>query len=300
MEWEVRIIEWLQAHLSGMGGLVKLLAFLGAETGLLMLVLIVMFCWKKQAGQRLALVVSALNIWLPMIKSGVLRPRPYMAYPDRVRPEVLAAKGAAAGDVAAQGYSFPSMHSASIPALYFTLANEAKKGWLYVLAGVLTVLVGVSRAAAGMHFPTDILAGWILGFAVMGIFQVLSRKVPSEGMLHLILIVSALPGLFYVRTNDYFTSLGCLIGAVLAIRFERTYVNFEDTRKLPAMIARVVGAFVLYFAVNTLLKLPFDKEFLAGAGLAALLVRCGRYAVIMFLIMGVYPKVFPRFEQIGK
>ena len=40
MEWEVRIIEWLQAHLSGMGGLVKLLAFLGAETGLLMLVLI--------------------------------------------------------------------------------------------------------------------------------------------------------------------------------------------------------------------------------------------------------------------
>ena len=66
------------------------------------------------------------------------------------------------------------------------------------------------------------------------------------------------------------------------------------------MIARVVGAFVLYFAVNTLLKLPFDKEFLAGAGLAALLVRCGRYAVIMFLIMGVYPKVFPRFEQIGK
>lgn len=44
MEWEVRIIEWMQANFSSLGGLVKLLAFLGAETGLLMLVLIVMFC----------------------------------------------------------------------------------------------------------------------------------------------------------------------------------------------------------------------------------------------------------------
>lgn len=127
MEWEVRIIEWMQANFSGMGGLVKLLAFLGAETGLLMLVLIVMFCWNKKAGQKLALVVSSLNIWLPMIKSVVLRPRPYMEYPGRVKAEALVEKGAAASDVAAQGDSFPSMHSASIPALYFTLANEEKK-----------------------------------------------------------------------------------------------------------------------------------------------------------------------------
>ena len=50
MEWEVRLIEWMQAHFSSLGGLVKLLAFLGAETGLLMVVLIVLFCWKKEAG----------------------------------------------------------------------------------------------------------------------------------------------------------------------------------------------------------------------------------------------------------
>ena len=300
MEWEVRLIEWMQANLGSLGGLVKLLAFLGSEIGLLILVLIVMFCWKKKAGQRLALVVSSLNSWLPMIKSVVLRPRPFMEYPDRVSAQALVEKSAAATDVAAQGYSFPSMHSASIPALYFTLAKESKKKWLWVIAAVLTVLVGVSRSVAGMHYPTDVLAGWILGFAVIGVFTLLDRYVHNEWLYHLILLVSALFGICYVRTNDYFTSLGCLAGTIAAIHFERKYVNFQETQRIPAMILRLIGAVLVYFVVNTLLKLPFDKQFLAGASLGALLIRTARYAIIIFLIMGVYPMLFPLFERIGK
>ncbi|HAG70383.1 MAG TPA: hypothetical protein DCL38_10505, partial [Lachnospiraceae bacterium] len=100
--------------------------------------------------------------------------------------------------------------------------------------------------------------------------------------------------------NDYFTSFGCLIGAIAAINFERRYVNYKETRRLPVMILRVLGAAVVYFVVNTLLKLPFDKEFLAGATLGALLIRAARYAVIMFLVMGVYPMLFPLYERIGK
>ena len=160
MEWEAQLIEWLQTSLSNAADFAKYFDFFGAETGLLILVLVV-------------------NLWLPMIKSVVLRPRPYMEYPDRVQPFALSDEGAAAMDVAAQGYSFPSMHSASIPAVYFWLAKEAKKNWLWIVAGVLTVLVGVSRVVAGMHYPTDVLAGWILGFAVIGVFMLLARIAPD-------------------------------------------------------------------------------------------------------------------------
>ena len=300
MKWEANLIEWLQTTLSSAADFAKYFDFFGAETGLLILVLVVMFCWKKKAGQRLALIVSCVNLWLPMIKSVILRPRPYMEYPDRVKPLALSDESAAAMDVAAQGYSFPSMHSASIPAVYFWLAKEAKKNWLWIVAGVLTVLVGVSRVVAGMHYPTDVLAGWILGFAVIGVFMLLDRYVHQEWLYDLILLISAIPGLFYVRTADYFTALGCLIGAIAAFSFERKYVNYADTRRIPAMLLRVFGAVLIYFVVNTLLKLPFDKQFLAGTSLAAFLVRTARYAVIMFLIMGVYPKVFPLFERIGR
>jgi multisubunit Na+/H+ antiporter MnhF subunit len=223
-----------------------------------------------------------------------------MEYPDQVKALALSDNSAAALDVAAQGYSFPSMHSASIPALYFTVAKEAKKKWFWIFATVLTLLVGVSRVVAGMHYPTDVLAGWILGFAVMGVFALLDKYVKKEWLYHLILLITALPGLFYVRTTDYFTALGCLIGAVMAIHFEQKYVNYQDTRKIPAMILRLVGAVLIYFVVNTLLKLPFHKDFLAEASLAALLVRTGRYAIIMFLILGVYPMIFPLYERMGK
>ena len=299
MEWEAGLIEWLQTNLSAPGSFSKYFDFFGAETGMLMLVLIVMFCWKKEVGQKLALVVSCVNMWLPMIKSAVLRPRPYMEYPDRIKPLALSDEKAAAMDVSAQGYSFPSMHSASIPALYFTLAKEAKKKWLWVLAALLTVLVGFSRVVAGMHYPTDVLAGWILGFAVIGVFSLLDRYVHKEWLYHLILLISALPGVFFVRTADYFTALGCLTGAVAAIYYERKYVNYQETRKILPMILRVVGAIVLYLVINTLLKLPFDRDFLAGASLGALLIRSARYAIIMFFITGVYPRIFPLFERIG-
>ena len=299
MEWEVRLIEWMQAHFSSLSGLVKLLAFLGAESGLLMVVLIVMFCWKKKVGFKLALIISCVNMWLPLIKAIVLRLRPYMEYPDRVEALTLQGKDAAEKSVVAQGYSFPSMHSASIPALYFPLAKEAKKKWLWTLAVVLTLLVGISRSVAGMHYPTDVLVGWVLGFVVIGIFALLDRYVQKEWLYYTILIVSGLPGLFYVRTTDYFTAVGCLTGSVAAIYFERKYVNFQETRSIPAMILRVAGAFIIYFVMNALLKLPFDKEFLAGTTLLAFLIRTARYAIIVFLITGVYPLVFPLYEKLA-
>ena len=65
------------------------------------------------------------------------------------------------------------------------------------------------------------------------------------------------------------------------------------------MILRMIGALLIYVVVNTLLKLPFDKDFLAGASLGALMIRMARYAIIMFLIMGVYPSAFPWFERVG-
>ena len=301
MEWEVNLIEWLQKTIGDLNGtFISVPGFLGGEMGLLLVVLIILFCWKKESGKRLALIIAAVNSWLPMIKAAVLRPRPYMEYPDRVRGVADVGNSAPLDDVAAIGYSFPSMHSASVMALLIPLAREVKKKWIWILAVIVIFLVGLSRSVTGMHYPTDVLAGWALGLICIGILTLLEKKVKNEWIRHLILLASALPGLLFVRTEDYFTSLGLLIGLIAAIHFEERFVHFKDTRNIWAMILRPAGAFALYFALNTLLKLPFSKEFLSGGTMGAFLIRAARYALIIFTVIGIYPKIFPLFEKIGK
>lgn len=301
MEWEVNLIEWLQKTVGNLNGtFISALGFLGGEMGLLLVVLIVLFCWKKESGKRLALVIAAVNSWLPMIKAVVLRPRPYMEHPDRVRGVADVGNNAPLDDVAAHGYSFPSMHSASVMALFVSLANEVKKKWMWIVSAVIIFLVGLSRSVTGMHYPTDVLAGWALGLICVGICTLLEKKVKNEWIRHLILLASVLPGVFYVRTDDYFTALGLMIGIIAAFHFEDKFVRFSDTRNIWAKILRVAGSLVIYFVLNKLLKMPFSEAFLTGGTLAAFLVRTARYAVIVFVMIGIYPMAFPLFEKIGK
>ena len=301
MEWEVRIIEWMQSNATDLSRFLgEFFSFIGGEMGLLVMLVVTMFCWKKKTGQRLVMVVASLLAWFAMIKAAVKRPRPYFEYPDRVKPLTPVNTDASATNIAAQGYSFPSMHSGSVVTLYFTLAREIKKKWTYIFATVLSLLVGYFRVVTANHYPTDVMIGWILGFVIIWIFDLLDKHIKKQWVQSLMIIAITLPGLIYVRTDDYYSALGLIIGTALAIPYERKYVKYEDTHNVYAMILRSLCAFAIYIGLNKLLKIPFSKQFLESASLAALLIRTLRYTIIIFVILGIYPKVFPLFEKIGK
>ena len=299
--WEVDLIEWIQTNMGKVGEYAaRVMSFIGGETFSLLVLIAILFCYRKEVGKRVSCSVLMAGIWFPMIKNVALRVRPYMAHPDRAKVLQVVEADADPMDIVQQGYSFPSGHGATAVSLFGTLAMDVRKRWMWFVAIIMPLLIGLSRIAVGVHYPTDVLCGWVVGLLAIGFNVLLQKKVQKEWMRYAIMVALALPGLFWCRSRDYFSALGLLIGAAFAFPYEAKYIQFKDTRNVWAMILRTVGAFAVYYALNTLLKLPFSKEFLDNGTLAAGLVRTARYAVVLFVALAVYPRVFPIFEKIGK
>lgn len=87
----------------------------------------------------------------------------------RVRPD------AALHLVKQGGYSFPSGHSVTSVIFYGLMIyllnrhckNEKLKKVLSAVCGFLALTIGPSRIYVGVHWPTDVLAGWCIGGAVL-------------------------------------------------------------------------------------------------------------------------------------
>lgn len=67
-----------------------------------------------------------------------------------------------------QSFSFPSGHAMASSALYFALVYVAWRTrwrWAAVFGGgILVILIGFSRLYFGVHYPSDVLAGWLVSF----------------------------------------------------------------------------------------------------------------------------------------
>lgn len=300
MDWEVALIEWLQETLGPNGmAVARFFSFLGGEIVSTLVVIAVLFCSSKEIGRRCSLPLMAAMAWFSMAKNVALRLRPYMVH-ENVEIYQLTEPDAEAMDVAQQGYSFPSGHSANSVSLYGTLAREFRKKALKALAFAMPLLVGISRVAVGAHYPTDILAGWVIGLLALGFGILMEKTVKKEWVRHLILLATALPGLFFCTSRDYFSTLGLIIGVSAALPFEQKFVHFEETKNLLNRILRVVLAATLYFALDKALKLPFSKEYLDSGELGANLIRTARYAVVLFIVFGIYPMCFRFFPGARK
>lgn len=87
--------------------------------------------------------------------------------------------------------SFPSGHSMLAAVVYLTLGalvatvapRRRLKWYVLTVAIILTAIVGVSRVYLGVHYPTDVLAGWMAGLVwALGCWLV-ARTLQSRGRL---------------------------------------------------------------------------------------------------------------------
>lgn len=111
--------------------------------------------------KRVALLVLAA------VAGGILGSHLLKSVFQRPRPDVVPHRAVVSSA------SFPSGHSMQAAATYLTLGvllarvqkRRRLKVYILALAAFLTFLVGLSRVYLGVHWPTDVLAGWTAGGA---------------------------------------------------------------------------------------------------------------------------------------
>lgn len=102
---------------------------------------------------------------------------------DRPRPDLVAHLSHA------QNSSFPSGHATLAAITYLTLGvllarvHERRRTKFLVMsyAVTLTLLIGMSRVYLGVHWPTDVLAGWALGAAWAALWWLLAWWLQRRG-----------------------------------------------------------------------------------------------------------------------
>ena len=144
-------VEELGRDFTALGGLGVLGLLTAAAVGFLLLT------GKRRSALLVALAVGGGMIVSSLLKRGFDRPRP-----DLVPHETIVYTA-----------SFPSGHATVSTVVYLTLGallartSESLPVKLYLLglAVLLMLLVGLTRVYLGVHWPSDVLAGWAVGAA---------------------------------------------------------------------------------------------------------------------------------------
>ncbi len=296
-QWEVDLMRFLQAYMNDIEvKIMSILSMFGEELFLVLVLGFVYWAYDKKTGIRIGMNMMLTDMLFPMIKNIALRRRPYMDHKG-IECLKLVDKNADPMDIVAQGYSFPSGHSANSAVAMGSLAYFFKNNLFRVLGILIPLLVGISRFCLGVHYPTDVLCGWALGYGAVFLMPLLEKKFKNPRTLYFMIFTLGCLGVIYCRTNDYYSSMGMMLGLILGNMFEERFVGFEKPKNAFRAILRVVGGVAVFFGLNILLKLPFSSELLSSATTLQFTIRFLRYAVILFVEVGVYPAVFKLFDR---
>ncbi len=253
----------------------KFVTAIGSDTIYILFIAWLYWCVDSKKGEKWAYLVLGSALLNGIVKLSVKELRPFQA-----------GVGITAIDAStATGYSFPSGHSQASSAFGNFLALEYKEKWIKVIGVSIFLIIGFSRLYLRVHWPTDVLAGWILGACIALLFHFCYEKytLVVKAMVWVFLIASVV----WFRDPDQIKLFGLFIAVVIGMGIN------NHIKPLPihgfgqgGKRKYILGILVVMFTMLGLkLILPETLNVL-------------RYFAVGFTLSYLYPWIFSKFYRI--
>jgi len=309
-QFGIALIQGLQTLSPGLDGFMKAVTFLGTIEFYILFIPALYWTVDQKLGLRVLFILILTDAPASYCKQLLHQPRPYW---------FETVKGLATEPT----YGIPSSHASNTLAVWGMIASTAKKSWLWILSILLILLIGLSRLYLGVHFPQDLLGGWLLGLVMLLLFLkyehrflvrwaqktantqiwlgfLFSGAIILLGQLVLALIAGSPDpaewAAYSTEARDiehYITLGGFLFGAVAGVVLMQKYAPFKmdgsALQKVGRYAVGMIGLFALYLGLDVLFALLAPDASLAGY-----ILRYIRYALVSFWAMFGAPWVFIR------
>jgi membrane-associated phospholipid phosphatase len=304
----IALIQWLQGASPALDGFMKAITFLGTIEFYIIFIPVLYWCVDQKLGLRVLFLLILADFMASYFKQLLHQPRPYWI-----------------GDVKALGleptYGIPSSHASNTLAVWGLIADRIKKSWMWVFTVLLLFLIGLSRLYLGVHFPQDVLGGWLLGLVMLLVFlnyevpfldwwtqKTVSTRIWLGFLLSMALILIGLLVLALIsgvqdppewasfateaRDPSYYLTLGGFtFGAVAGVTLMQEHASFKMEGSVLQRVGRyalgIIVLFALYLGLDVLFAL-----FAPDASLAGYVLRFIRYASVSFWAIFGAPWVF--------
>ena len=140
-------------------------SFLGTVEFYLFVMPLLYWCLDERLGLRVGLILmfsSSINF---ILKLSFHTPRPFW-YSRQVESYAFESS-----------FGLPSGHAQNSAAVFGLIAASVKKRWVWVISFTLIFLIGISRIYLAVHFPKDVILGWMIGFVLVWAFLRLENPI---------------------------------------------------------------------------------------------------------------------------
>lgn len=255
---ELFILQFFEGIRCGFLNFIACLFSLFGET-LFLVVLICLIYWiyEKKLGEKLVLVSFSSMPINGAAKAAFKRPRPFV-YSDITRVEIdnplISTMELGAFE------SFPSGHSQMSAGMFFTGAFHFRKRWAWILFPLLTLGVMLSRLYFGVHFPTDVLVGCVLGVAFACIWEWIYQEFEDKkyyifgGVALLSIVLTCI-----FPSKSMVELCACACAAAICLPVENKWINFQNAEGVKNRVLRaLVGIGCVGLVYGLFSFLPFN------------------------------------------